>query len=192
MALDFLPTALLCDVAPEPIALLPRVRRVWPGARLAGRALTVRTPPGEHASLRAALEQARTGDVLVVDCDGSLATALWGGRMSRIALERGVAGLVLDGAVRDVDEIEDVRFPVFAAGVVPTPPRCELLGEVDVSITCGGRTVAPGDAVYADGDGVVVVPAHIHDDVVAQARAALDDELAEARVRGAPSRKARA
>ena len=75
MATELLPTAVLCDVAPEPIALLPRVRRLWKGATLVGPALTVWSPPGEHLSVRHALEQAREGEVIVVDCKGSLATA---------------------------------------------------------------------------------------------------------------------
>ena len=176
MALDFLPTALLCDVAPEPIALLPRVRRLWRGATLAGPAVTVRTPPGQLASVRQALDGAQRGDVIVVGCGGSLATALWGDRMSRLALERGVAGLVVDGAVRDADGIEELRFPVFAAGVVPTPPGRDVLGEVGHPIECAGRLVSPGDFVYGDGDGVVVVPAALHDEVVAKARIALEQE----------------
>ena len=179
MALDLLPTAVLCDVAPEPIALLPRVRRLWKGATLAGRALTVWTPPGEHLSVRQALDRAREGEVIVVDCKGSLATALWGSRFSRIALERGIAGLVVDGAVRDLDEMEEMGFPVFGVGVVPMKPGKELAGEVGVPIECAGRMVATGDAIYADGDGVVVVPARIHDQVVAKARVALEQELVE-------------
>ncbi len=179
MALDLLPTAVLCDVAPEPIVLLPRVHRLWKGATVAGRVLTVWTPPGEHLSVVHALDQAREGDVLVVDCKGSLATALWGSRLSRIALERGVVGLVVDGAVRDLDEMEEMGFPVFGVGVVPTKPRRNVPGEVGAPIECGGRNAETGDAVYGDGDGVVVVPARIHDKVVADARRALAQELVD-------------
>ena len=144
MALDFLPTAVLCDVAPEPIALLPRVRRVWRGATLAGPAVTVRTPPGELASVIQALNEAQEGDVLVVDCGGSLATALFGDRLSKVALERGLAGLVVDGAVRDADGIEELGFPVFAAGIVPNGPGKDVFGEVGVPIECAGRTGRAG------------------------------------------------
>jgi RraA family protein len=175
VALEFLPTALLSDVSSEPIALLPRVRRLWRGATLVGPAVTVRTPPGELASIRQALDGAGQGDVIVVDCAGSLATALWGDRLSKIALERGVAGLVVDGAVRDADGIEELGFPVFAAGVVPTPPGRDVLGEVGIPIECAGRVVAPGDIVYGDGDGVVVVSASVHDEVVARALAVADE-----------------
>ena len=179
MALDLLPTAVLCDVAPEPIVLLPRVRRLWKGATVAGRALTVLTPPGEHLSLVHALDQAQEGDVLVVDCKGSLATALWGSRLSRIALERGVVGLVVDGAVRDLDEMEEMGFPVFGVGVIPTKPGRKVPGEVGVPIECAGRVVTTGDAIYGDGDGVVAVPARIHDEVVAKALLALEQELVD-------------
>ena len=188
MALDLLPTAVLCDVAPEPIVLLPRVKRLWKGATVAGRALTVWTPPGEHLSVLNALDQAREGDVIVVDCKGSLATALWGSRLSRIALERGIVGLVVDGAVRDLDEMEEMGFPVFGVGVVPTKPGRELAGEVGVPIECAGRMVATGDAIYGDGDGVVVIPANIHDEVVVKARAALEQELVEIAAESSRSR----
>jgi 4-hydroxy-4-methyl-2-oxoglutarate aldolase len=178
VALDSLPTAVLCDVAPEPIALLPRVRRLWRGATLVGPAVTVRTPPGELASVIQALNGAQEGDVLVVDCGGSLATALFGDRLSKLALERGLAGLVVDGAVRDADGIEELGFPVFAAGIVPNGPGKDVYGEVGVPIECAGRRVEPGDFVYGDGDGVVVVPAGIHDEVVAKARILLAEEAA--------------
>ena len=143
-----------------------RIRPVWRGARLAGPALTVRVPPCENRSIRTAAEQAETGSVIVVDGVGASGRALWGGNMSKLALERGVAGVVVDGAVRDVDEIEAFGFAVFAAAIVPMPPRREQTGEMGVPVTCGGLTVNPGDFVYGDADGVVVVPAALHGDIL--------------------------
>jgi 4-hydroxy-4-methyl-2-oxoglutarate aldolase len=166
--LELLPTAELADAAGVPIAVEPRIRPVWPGARLAGRAFTVRTPPGEHRAVRTAAEQAPAGSVLVVDGGGELASALWGDKMSRLALDRGLAGIVVDGAVRDLDGIEALRFPVFAAGCVPTPPGRELAGELSVPIRCGGLDVRPGDYVYGDSDGVVVVAAERYDQIIAR------------------------
>jgi regulator of RNase E activity RraA len=96
--------------------------------------------------------------------------------MSKLALERGVSGLVVDGAVRDADAIEELGFPVFAAGIVPTPPGRDVIGEVGVEIECAGRQVSPGDYVY--GDGVVVVSAAVHDEVVARALDVLAAEKA--------------
>src|SRR5256885_6125092 len=99
-----------------------RIRPLWPGARLAGPALTVRTDPGEHPAVLRALEEAQAGVVIVVDGGGYLERALWGGRLFGPARGRGVAGVRLDRAVRDVAEVEELRFPVVAARVVPTPP----------------------------------------------------------------------
>lgn len=158
MSIDALPTALLCDAASAPIAMAGRIRPVWVGARLGGPALTVRTEPGRHPAVVRALERAQAGDVLVVDGGGFVERALWGGRMSKLARERAVGGIVIDGAVRDVDEIEELGFPVFAAGVTPTPPLREGGGDLEIPITCGGISVAPGDLVVGDADGVVVVP----------------------------------
>jgi 4-hydroxy-4-methyl-2-oxoglutarate aldolase len=164
--LELLPTAELADAAGALIAMEPRIRPVWPGARLAGRAFTVRTPPGEHRAVRAAAEQAPAGSLLVVDGGGELGCALWGDTMSRLALERGLAGIVVDGAVRDLDGIEALRFPVFAAGWVPTAPGRELAGELSVPVRCGGLEVRPGDYVYGDADGVVVVAAELHTEIL--------------------------
>jgi 4-hydroxy-4-methyl-2-oxoglutarate aldolase len=168
--LEPLPTAELADAAGIPIAMDVRIRPVWRGARLAGPAVTVRTPPGEFRSVKEAAERAPAGAVLVVDEGGDLRHALWGDKMSGLALQRGIAGLVVDGAVRDLDGIEALGFPVFAAGSVPTPPTRERRGELDVPVMCGGLEVRPGDLVYGDADGVVVVPHGRHDEIVARVR----------------------
>jgi 4-hydroxy-4-methyl-2-oxoglutarate aldolase len=165
-----LPTAELADAAGIPIAMDARIRPVWIGARLAGPAFTVRTPPGEFLSVREGLESALAGSVLVVDGGADLRRALWGDNMSRLALERGIAGIVVDGAVRDRDGIEALRFPVFAAGSVPTPPVRDRRGELEVAVECGGLEVRPGDLVYGDADGVVVVPQERHDEIVGRVR----------------------
>ena len=161
-------TADLSDAAGRPIAMDARIRPVWRGARVAGPAFTVRTPPGRHPSVRHAAETAPAGSVIVVDAAGLLERALWGDRMAALAQERGVAGIVLDGAVRDVEEIERLGFPVFAAGIVPTPPLRDGEGEHGVEITCGSLRVSPGDWIYGDADGVVVVPAAEHDEILAR------------------------
>jgi len=164
------PTAELADAADAPIAMDGRIRPVWHGARLAGPAFTVRTGAGQHRAVREAAEQAPAGAVLVVDGGGAADRALWGDKMSALALERGIAGLVVDGAVRDVSGIEELGFPVFAAAVVPTGPAGrDEPGELEVEVTCGGRTVRPGDFVYGDADGVVVVPAAAHTDLLRRA-----------------------
>ena len=170
MPLEPLPTAELSDAAGSPIAMDARIRPVWRGARLAGPAFTVRTLPCEFRAVREAADQAPAGSVLVVDGGGELGCALWGDKMAALALERGLAGLVVDGPVRDVDGIEALGFPVFAAGIVPTGPWRERAGEQDIPIVCGGLEVRPGDYVYGDMDGVVVVARERHDEIVARVR----------------------
>ena len=124
--------------------------------------------------MREAADEAPPGAVIVVDGGGALDRALWGDRMSTLALERELAGLVVDGAVRDVDGIEALGFPVFATGVTPTPPvGRERPGELGITVTCGDLTVRPGDVVYGDRDGVVVVPAELHDEILDRALAAV-------------------
>jgi 4-hydroxy-4-methyl-2-oxoglutarate aldolase len=166
MDVQAIATADLCDAAETLIAMDGRIRPTWEGARLAGPAFTIRVPPGENPSVRAGLDQAAPGDVIVIDGGGYALRALWGGNVSARARERGLAGAVVDGAVRDLDEIEAAGFPVFAAAVVPTPPGRELAGEIGVEISCGGLAVRPGDHVYGDRDGVVIVPAELHDELV--------------------------
>ncbi len=161
-------TADLADAAGRPIAMDPRIGALWSGARLAGPAFTVRTPAGEHRAVRTACEQAPAGSVIVVDAGGATDRALWGDKLSKRALDRGVAGLVVDGAVRDVAATTALGFPVFAAARTPTPPVRERDGELGVPICCGGVDVRPGDHVYGDADGVVVVPAEEHDAVLAR------------------------
>lgn len=159
-------TADLADAAGVQIAMHHRIRPVWRGATLAGPAFTVRTPPGEHRAVREAADRAPAGAVLVVDGGGEVDRALWGDKMSKLALERGIVGIVVDGAVRDVEATEILGFPVFAAACIPTPPGRDRPGEIGVVLHCGGLTVRPGDHVYGDADGVVVVPAEQHDAIL--------------------------
>jgi RraA family protein len=164
---EHVPTAELADAAGVAIAMHHRIRPVWPGARVAGAAFTVRTPPGEHRAVRQAADQAPPGSVIVVDAGGAVDRALWGDKMCSLALERGLAGIIVDGAVRDVEGIEALGFPVFAAGITPTPPAGrERPGELGIAVACGDLTVRPGDVVYGDRDGVVVVPAELHDEIL--------------------------
>jgi 4-hydroxy-4-methyl-2-oxoglutarate aldolase len=151
-------TADVSDLAGGEVAMDVRIRAMWRGARVCGPAFTVQTPQGEHSAVKRALEHAAPGDVIVVDGGAFVGCALWGDRMSLQAQERGVAGVVIDGAVRDVAQVAELGFPLFAMTSVPTGPRTDLDGELGGAITCGGRRVEPGDLVVGDDDGVVVIP----------------------------------
>lgn len=128
------------------------------GMRLIGQARTVRCMVGDNSALHAAINVVEPGDVLVADAGGFLGNAIWGGLMTEAARKRGIAGLIIDGAVRDCAEIIEVGFPCFARGTVPAGPHKNFGGQIDGPIACGGVAVHPGDLIVADGDGVTVVP----------------------------------
>ncbi|WP_103380500.1 RraA family protein [Pseudonocardia dioxanivorans] len=151
---------------------------VWQGARLAGRAVTMRTVPFDgRLSTRhlgaAALERAVEGEIVVVQQvrpDGGPTAASWGGLLARAAVYRGLGGVVVDGACRDVDEIRELGLPVSASHVVPFTARGRFVEDaVGEPVTIGGVAVEEGDFVLADGSGVVFVPAGRIDEVLAVA-----------------------
>ena len=130
-----------------------------PAMRLAGPAYTVRCYPGATWALEKALDLAPPGSVLVVDGGGVTDVILMGGLMSTRAQARGLAGAVVDGAVRDVDDIVALGFPVFSRGVCPRAGTFAEIGEWATTICCGRVPVRPGDWVVGDSSGLVVVPA---------------------------------
>jgi regulator of RNase E activity RraA len=125
---------------------------------LAGPALTVKTRPGDNLMVHKALDLAEPGDVIVVDAGGDLTSAIIGELMVAHARKRGVAGCVIDGAIRDSAAIGAGDFPVFAAGVTHRGPYKDGPGEINVAIAIGGMVIEPGDLVLGDGDGVLCVP----------------------------------
>ncbi|HUY99575.1 MAG TPA: RraA family protein [Thermomicrobiaceae bacterium] len=137
----------------------PAIRTVVPGAKVAGPAFTVKCYPGSIITVHKALIEAQPGDVLVVDgeADGR-GGALIGELMSREAIDRGLAGVVVDGPVRDVAGLRNLGFPTFARQVTPRVGVNRRLGQTQVSISVGGVVVHPGDYILADDDGVAVIP----------------------------------
>lgn len=128
-------------------------------AVLCGPAVTVRVRPGDNLMIHLAMMMAEPGDVIVVDGGGDLSTALIGGLMRTTAIARGIAGFVIDGALRDVAEWADGRMPAYARGAVLRGPSKEGPGEVNVPVAVGGLSVAPGDLILGDADGVIAIPA---------------------------------
>lgn len=164
------------------------VRPVWPCPRIAGRAVTVkikpagREKPKQHLGTPA-IEAAQPGDVIVVDSGGRLDVSAWGGLLSLAAKTKGLSGVVIDGACRDVDESRDVGFPVYARSVVPVTARGRIMQEsFNEEIQFAGIQVHPGDLVIADGSGVVFVPRQKEGDVIvaAEAIARRESEMASA------------
>jgi RraA family protein len=128
------------------------------GVYLVGPALTVKTHPSDNLMVHKALDLAEPGDVIVVDAGGDMTHAILGELMCSYARRCGIAGAVVDGAVRDGASIRRMGYPVFARGLAPRGPYKEGPGEINVPVSCGGVAVCPGDLIVGDGDGAVVVP----------------------------------
>jgi len=147
------------------------IRPIFPtAARIVGPAVTVTVPPGEFLMVSAALTKVRPGDLLIIDARGDMSRAVWGEYFSTWARGLGVPGVVIDGACRDVAEIETLGFPVFARGTIPRKPTLNGQGEVNVPVSCGGVCVLPGDIVVADREGVIVIPLRHLDKILKRVR----------------------
>lgn len=125
---------------------------------LVGPAITVKARPGDNLMLHYALDIAQPGDVIVVDAGGDLSNALIGEMMVAYAIKKGVAGIVINGAIRDAASIGAGDFPLFAAGVTHRGPYKDGPGEINVPIAIGGMVIEPGDLVIGDDDGLLCVP----------------------------------
>ena len=135
------------------------IKQVWtPIPRIAGKAYTVKCHPGDNLMLHAAIYRAEPGTVIVVE-SGTLDYAMSGGNVCAIAQKRGIAGFVVDGVIRDVAEVREAKFPVFARGIMPKPGVKQTLGTLNEPINCGGVEVHPGDIIVADEEGIAVIPA---------------------------------
>lgn len=152
------------------------IRPLWDAPRVSGPAYTVRCEPGDNLMLHAAIYRAEPGSVVVVE-SGDLNYALAGGNVCAVAQRRGIAAFVLDGLVRDLAEVREAGFPVFARGVIPVPGGKKKLGRLGGAVRVGGVGVHPGDIVVADEEGIVVTPAARREEVL---RAALDKLAREA------------
>lgn len=157
-------------------AMRAELHPLFESIRFAGPAVTARTLPGDLAAVFKAIDVSGPGDVVVVDTRGSRDTAFWGENMTISAMNRGIAGAIVDGACRDVVEIRRLRFPLFSTGIVPNVAAIAGYGEVNVRVQCAGQAVSPGDIIVADENGVVVVPAGAAREVLERTRRLLDTE----------------
>lgn len=153
-----------------------RIRAMTPAPRFAGPAITVEVRPGDNLLIHAAMGMVRPGDVLVIDGKGFLGSALIGSIMINACRRLGVAGIVVDGAVRDVEELADIGLPVFAAGTNPNGPTKACSGRINAPIACGGVAVRPGDLIVGDGDGVTVIDREAAASLLELAAAKVEEE----------------
>jgi regulator of RNase E activity RraA len=153
------------------------VRPMWPCPKIVGRAVTMEIKPvglekpKQHLGT-AAIVAAQPGDIIVVDNGGRPDSSCWGGLLSLAAKTKGISGIVIDGACRDIDESRDLEFPVYARGALPMTARNRVMQEsFNQEIQFAGVQVHPGDLVIADGSGVVVIPRSQEEEVVKEAEA---------------------
>lgn len=152
------------------------IREMWPQIpRIAGPAYTVSCAPGDNLMLHAAIYRAQPGSIIVVKA-GDMDYAMSGGNVCATAQKRGIAGFVIDGVIRDIAEVREHQFPVFARGAMPIPGKKQGPGTLQSTIICGGVQVEAGDIVIADEEGIAVVPAAQQESVweIAKRRAEKD------------------
>jgi len=155
------------------------IRPLWPSIRrVAGPAFTVRCPAGDNLMLHAAIHRAEPGSIIVVEA-ADVDYALAGGNVCAVAQRRGIAAFVLDGVIRDLAEVREMGFPVFARGVIPFPGTKAAVVPLNDPVRCGGVRVSAGDIVVADEEGIVVTPRARQEQVLLDAQAKLAKEADE-------------
>ncbi len=175
------PSCVVADAQERAGVMRSYLRPLTKETRFVGPALTVRLEPGNQVDCLDALSVAQAGDVIVVDAAGETETSVWGGLMSGLCKIKGVAGAVIDGAMRDTDETRDLGFFIFAKAIVPRSTHTPYSGrmepiEINVPIQCAGVLVRPGDLVLGDEIGVVVIPLENAAQVLEKAREQAEKE----------------
>ena len=170
--------AILADVAGRRGTLHGRIRALDPSMKCAGPAFTVEVRPGDNLMIHTAMTLAKPGDVLVVDGKGDRTCALMGAIMINACKQMKLAGVVIDAAIRDSLDLRELGFPVFAVGANPNGPTKFVPGRINWPISCGGISVAPGDLIVADADGVLVVEREKAASLMDAAQKKVDDETA--------------
>ena len=152
-----IPSAIISDELNRTATMVAAIKPLLPGTTFAAQALTAQVMVGDNAPLHHGVLEAWPGCAIVIDARGHLDTAVWGGVLTYMAKARGVAAVIVDGAIRDVAELRESGIAVYCRGAVPNGPHKGFGGSVNVPIQCGGASVDPGDLLVGDDDGVVVI-----------------------------------
>jgi regulator of RNase E activity RraA len=158
MAFAKVPSAVASDTLSRGQTMQSGINPLDRSTKILGQARTADCPVGDNSAIRAAIGLCEKGQIIVVNAQGYESTAVFGGLMTLYAKERGIGGLVIDGAVRDTEEIIDAKLGMFARATCPRGPRKSGDGFVDGTVSVGGVPVSPGDLIIGDADGVTVVP----------------------------------
>jgi 4-hydroxy-4-methyl-2-oxoglutarate aldolase len=173
-----IPTGVVGDCMGRCNGMTADMKPAWPGARIVGPALTVRTFPADNLMIHKAVTLAKPGDVLVINAGGFKDYAVFGDLLGLSCKVHGLAGVVIDGATRDAEGLQAIGFPVFARAVLPAGPFKDSPGGINGPISCAGAVVRPGDIIVGDADGVMVVPIEHAAETLTKAQAAVGKEQA--------------
>lgn len=171
-----IPSSNIGDIMYRLYNMQSNIKAYNPRIPLLGTAFTVKAPEGDNMFFHVALEMAQPGDIIVVDAGGSSERSLCGEMMFNEAMNKGIAGFIINGCIRDTDCLDRLDFPVYATGVTPQGPWKNGPGEINVPVCCGGQVVYPGDILAGDPDGVVVVHPEDAAEVAALAREKFEKE----------------
>ncbi|MDR1516231.1 MAG: RraA family protein [Synergistaceae bacterium] len=176
-AFKVLPLGNICDANGKCGNMDVGIKPIDPLCKMAGLAFTVKGHPGDNAAIHKAIYEAPEGSILVVDVDDYCRGGHFGEIMATACMCRGIAGLVIDGTVRDANEIQELGFPVFCRGFASGGTQKEVIGVSGISIVCGGVMVNNGDIVVGNRDGVVVVGKDVAEEVLVNAQAIAKKEI---------------
>ena len=174
-------TSTIADTMGRHGVMMPEIRPIFEPIRVVGVAFTVLNYPNDNITTHKALTMLQPGDVLVIDEGRENNTGSFGHNMSLQARNRGVAGLVSNGCMRDIRLLREEKFPAFCRGVCPRSAQKNTPGSINVPVQVGGLVISPGDIVVGDDDGVAVIPLAVAEEVIKRARQRMDMEYQQAR-----------
>jgi len=171
------PPSIVSDCLNRYYAMSAHIKPMIENSIVCGPALTIQSMAGNNLMSHLALTFAKKGDVLVIDARSNMSNAVWGGIQALFAKKQGVAGVVIDGVIRDVAEMREMRFPAYCRGVTPGGPHKGWADSINVPIQCGGVPVCPGDLILGGDDGIVVLPKEHLEAVYAEAQRRIRKEV---------------